>query len=212
MQSPTTHIAFEKLASRLEGEVSTDRATRILYATDASVYRVLPAAVAFPKSDADVAAIAAFAAEHHIPITARTAGTSLSGQAVGEGLVVDFSVHFGNILEINPEEKWVRVQPGVIRDDLNRALAQYGLFFGPNTSTANRCMMGGMVGNNSSGTTSIRYGVTRDKVIEISAVLGDGSTAVFREVSPQDSVKRASESTREGKIYAGIAELLSRPG
>ena len=212
VQSPTTHIAFEKLASRLEGEVSTDRATRILYATDASVYRVLPAAVAFPKSDADVAAIAAFAAEHHIPITARTAGTSLSGQAVGEGLVVDFSVHFGSIIEINPEEKWVRVQPGVIRDDLNRALAQYGLFFGPNTSTANRCMMGGMVGNNSSGTTSIRYGVTRDKVIEISAVLGDGSTAVFREVSHEDGRARASESTLEGRIYAGITELFSRPG
>jgi len=159
---------------------------RALYATDASVYRALPLAVAYPKDAADIQKIVAFATERGVPLIPRAAGTSLAGQCVGEGLVVDVSRHMTAILEVNEKEQWVRLQPGVIRDELNRHLAPYGLYFGPNTSTANRCMMGGMVGNNSCGSTSIVYGSTRDHLLEVKAILSDGSAAVFRALTPEE--------------------------
>ena len=128
-----------------------------MYATDASVYRKIPLAVAYPRGVSDIQKLIYFALKHKISLIPRTAGTSLAGQCVGEGIVVDVSKHFTNIIDVDVEAKTVVVQPGVIRDDLNRYLKPYGLFFGPNTSTSNRCMIGGMVGNNSSGTTSIQY-------------------------------------------------------
>ena len=162
-------------------DLHTDYETRVLYATDASVYRKLPVGVANPRNAEDVREIVKFCGEAEIPIIPRTAGTSLAGQCVGEGLVVDFSRYMTEVFEINPEEKWVSLQPGVIRDHLNEMLKPHGLFFGPNTSTSNRCMVGGMVGNNSSGTTSIRYGTTRDKVLELEVVLSDGTVATLGE-------------------------------
>ena len=152
---------------------------RTVYATDASIYKQLPLAVAYPKDKSDLKALIRFATENNTSLIPRTAGTSLAGQCVGDGIVVDVSKHFTKIIELNVEEKWVLVEPGVVRDELNTYLSEYGLFFGPNTSTANRCMIGGMVGNNSSGTTSIKYGVTRDHVLEIQALLSDGSEATF---------------------------------
>jgi FAD/FMN-containing dehydrogenase/Fe-S oxidoreductase len=196
------------LSKALSGSLHTDKKTRAIYATDASIYRKLPAAVAVPSSDEDLGHLVRFAGEFKMPLIPRTAGTSLAGQCVGEGLVVDFSRHFSAILEINAQEKWVRVQPGVIRDELNRALATVGLFFGPNTSTASRCMIGGMVGNNSCGTTSIKYGTTRDKVIEIDAILSDGSKATF---GPKDSdaiQNILSEDSLEADIYRQLIEKL----
>ena len=167
------------LAESLEGEFLFDELSRAIYATDASVYREWPQAVAYPKSTADIQHLVHFAGENGLSLIPRAGGTSLAGQCVGPGIVVDISRHLTRILEFNAAEKWVRVQPGVIRDELNRFLKPHGLFFGPDTSTSNRCMIGGMVGNNSCGSTSIAYGSTRDHVLEIEAVLSDGSTAIF---------------------------------
>ncbi|WP_116106904.1 FAD-binding and (Fe-S)-binding domain-containing protein [Lewinella sp. IMCC34191] len=174
---PTTAIPWPELSTRLQGELETDDLHRILFATDASVYRELPQAVAFPRSEADVVACVDFARTHGLSITPRAGGTSLAGQAVGAGLVVDVSRHMRDIIEINAEAGYAIVQPGVIRDQLNAALADYGCWFGPNTSTANRCTLGGMFGNNSCGSTSITVGSTRDHVRAVRVVLADGSVA-----------------------------------
>src|SRR5690606_12577625 len=147
---------LNNLKGRLDGELFVDKLTTTLYATDASVYRKIPLAVAYTKSETDIGKLILFAQENNIGLIPRTAGTSLAGQCVGDGIVVDVSKYFTKILSLDTAKKQVTVQPGVIRDELNLYLAPYGLFFGPNTSTSNRCMIGGMVGNNSSGTTSIQ--------------------------------------------------------
>jgi FAD/FMN-containing dehydrogenase len=141
------------------------QAIRKLYATDASVYQELPSAVALPRTIQDIQKLIHFATEHNVTLIPRAAGTSLAGQVVGNGIVVDISKYFDKVLEINAQERWVRVQPGVIRDDLNFILKPYGLMFGPETSTANRAMIGGMIGNNSCGLHSISWGTTRDHLI-----------------------------------------------
>ncbi|WP_108809293.1 FAD-binding and (Fe-S)-binding domain-containing protein [Aquimarina spinulae] len=197
------------LQNQLEGQLQFDTLITALYATDASVYRRIPLAVAFPKSIQDVKKIVAFASQNDIGIIPRTAGTSLAGQCVGDGIVVDVSKYFTKIIAVDKTKKTVTVQPGVIRDDLNRFLKPYGLFFGPNTSTSNRCMIGGMVGNNSSGTTSIQYGVTRDKVLELQTVLSDGSEVTFSEISSNDFEAKRNLDTLEGKIYDQIYTELS---
>lgn len=197
------------LQNQLDGQLQFDTLITSLYATDASVYRRIPLAVAFPKSIKDVKNIIAFASQYGIGIIPRTAGTSLAGQCVGDGIVVDVSKYFTKIIAINETKKTVTVQPGVIRDDLNRFLKPYGLFFGPNTSTSNRCMIGGMVGNNSSGTTSIQYGVTRDKVLELQTVLSDGSEITFSEISSNDFEVKRNLDTLEGEIYKRIYTELS---
>jgi len=190
------------LESTLEGEIQTDDLHKTLYATDASVYREIPAGVVFPKSPADLVAIVHFAQKNNLSTIPRTAGTSLAGQCVGTGIVIDFSKHFTEIVEINTQEGWVKVQPGVIRDELNAALKPLGFFFGPNTSTANRCMMGGMVGNNSCGSTSIRYGTTRDKLLGLKAVLSDGSKAIF---------SRDGHSKNAQILEQQLVELVEEP-
>lgn len=200
---------LQQLSNSLEGTLFYDELHKKLYATDASAYRIMPVAVAVPKSEEDIVKIIRFAAQHKISITPRTAGTSLAGQTVGNGIIVDVSKHFTKIVAFDPEKKTVTVQPGVIRDELNLFLKPHGLFFGPNTSTTNRCMIGGMVGNNSSGTTSIRYGVTRDKIVEIKAVLSDGSFAVFKEMSSEEFIEKTKGDSLENKIYKAIYEELS---
>ncbi len=161
---------LQQLAGQLEGKLYYDNTMRTLYATDASAYRELPLAVAMPKTVEDIKKLIAFASKEKTSIIPRTAGTSLAGQVVGSGIVVDVSKEFTKILELNKEEHWVRVQPGVIRDELNMFLKEHGLFFGPETSTANRAMIGGMVGNNSCGSNSIVYGSTRDHLISVKAI------------------------------------------
>ncbi|MGZ9675910.1 FAD-binding and (Fe-S)-binding domain-containing protein [Flavobacterium sp. GNP001] len=200
---------LEQLAQALDGTLVYDDLHKILYATDASAYRIFPLAVAFPKTEQDIARIITFAAKHQISITPRTAGTSLAGQTVGNGIIVDVSKHFTAIKAFDAEAQTVTVQPGVIRDELNLYLKPHGLFFGPNTSTSNRCMIGGMVGNNSSGTTSIRYGVTRDKIVKIKAVLSDGSTAVFENITMAEFQQKMKGSTLESQIYRTLFEELS---
>ncbi|MGM5471281.1 FAD-binding and (Fe-S)-binding domain-containing protein [Flavobacteriaceae bacterium LMO-SS05] len=195
---------LQGLKSKLDGDLLYDDLIKALYATDASVYRMLPLAVAYPKSIADIKHLIHFAKEHKTSLIPRTAGTSLAGQCVGTGIVVDVSKYFTKILDINETEKTVTVQPGVIRDELNLYLKPFNLFFGPNTSTSNRCMIGGMVGNNSSGTTSIQYGVTRDKVLKLKTLLSDGSEVVFSEISREEFQNKKKLNTLEGEIYKTI--------
>ncbi len=199
------------LINSLDGELLTDNMTRAMYATDASVYRELPVAVAYPKDEQDIKKLIDFARKEKISLIPRTAGTSLAGQCVGNGIVVDVSRHMNQILEVNEKEKWVLVQPGVIRDELNVYLKQYGLFFGPNTSTANRAMIGGMVGNNSCGSYSIIYGTTRDHVIELKTILSDGSDAVFKEISNSEFEEKCKGNRLENNLYRQIREELSKP-
>ncbi|MBK5269492.1 MAG: FAD-binding oxidoreductase, partial [Bacteroidia bacterium] len=174
---------LQQLATSLEGTLYFDTTMRTLYATDASAYREMPLAVAIPKTVDDIRKLIAFANHNSTSLIPRAAGTSLAGQVVGNGLVVDVSPNFTQILELNKEEKWVRVQPGVIRDELNMFLKPHGLFFGPETSTANRAMMGGMVGNNSCGSNSVVYRSTREHLLEVKALLSDGSEAVFKSLN-----------------------------
>ncbi|MEM0994313.1 MAG: FAD-linked oxidase C-terminal domain-containing protein, partial [Bacteroidota bacterium] len=182
---------------------------RTLYATDASVYRSLPDAVALPKTVEDIKQLIRFAQKHQMPLIPRTAGTSLAGQCVGKGIVVDVSKYFNQILELNQDEAWVRVQPGVIRDELNAFLKPCGLFFGPNTSTANRCMIGGMVGNNSCGTTSIVYGSTREHTLALETVLSDASEVTFRAVSKTEFKAKCQLPNLEGRLYRHLWQNLS---
>ncbi|AXO79022.1 FAD-binding oxidoreductase [Olleya aquimaris] len=192
---------LKSLKNSLLGDLFYDDLTKSIYATDASVYRMLPLAVAYPKNNNDLKLLIQFATQHKTSLIPRTAGTSLAGQCVGEGIVVDVSKYFNSIISFDQFNKTVTVQPGVVRDQLNNYLKPYGLFFGPNTSTSNRCMIGGMVGNNSSGTTSIKYGVTRDKVIELNTVLSDGSEVIFKAVSAKDFNDKLKLESLEGQIY-----------
>jgi len=198
------------LKNSMEGELEWDHLHQTLYATDASVYKILPLAVAFPKNDNDLILLIDFAHEHQTSLIPRTAGTSLAGQCLGKGIVVDVSKHFTAILDLDLAQQRVRVQPGVNRDALNDYLKPHGLFFGPNTSTSSYCMMGGMVGNNSSGTTSIRYGVTRDQIIELETVLSDGSKAIFKEIGKKDFTLKTQEQSLEGTIYSYFQQTLSQ--
>ncbi len=153
----------------------TDSLHKIAYATDASVYREIPYGVAYPETIEDIQELMRMAQERHTHLIPRAGGTSIAGQVVGSGIVADISKHWNHILEINKEERWARVEPGVVRDELNIALKPYGLFFSPETSTSNRCCIGGMFGNNSCGTHSLVYGSTRHHVIACKGVLSDGS-------------------------------------
>ena len=205
-------ISFlEELSHSLEGEFYFDELFRTLYATDASVYREKPIGVAVPKNTTDLKKLIEFSRTHHLSLIPRAAGTSLAGQVVGNGIVVDITKHFNKILEFNKEEQWVRVQPGVVRDELNQYLKKHGLFFSPITSTANRAMIGGMVGNNSCGATSIVYGSTRDHVIELKTLLSDGSEVRFGSLSKQEFQQKTSLNTLEGDIYRNINNELNDP-
>lgn len=203
------NLKLQQLSEQLEGDVFFDTTMRTLYATDASAYRELPLAVAIPKSENDIKRLIAFAKANKTSLIPRTAGTSLAGQVVGKGIVTDVSKHFTQILELNEEEKWVRVQPGVIRDELNMFLKPYGLFFGPETSTANRAMIGGMVGNNSCGSNSVVYRSTREHLLEVKALLSDGSEAVFKELAVDEFHAKCELSNLEGVIYKNTRSLLS---
>lgn len=199
---------IKALSLDLDGELHFNSLWLSIFATDASVYRSIPLAVVYPKNREDIKKLIRFAEANNTSLIPRTAGTSLAGQCVGEGIVVDVSKYFTSILEVNETEKTVRVEPGVIRDDLNRYLEPYGLFFGPNTSTSNRCMIGGMVGNNSSGTTSIKYGVTRDKVAELKVILSDASEVVFLNVNSEEFEVKKNIKSKEGDIYRSLFEEL----
>lgn len=199
---------LDNLAGLISGELDCSMLARRLYSQDASLYQELPLGVVRPRDHADCEAIVRFAAENSIPLIPRAAGTSLAGQCVGAGLVVDISRHMTRILDIDPEKRIAKVQPGVVQDDLNDAAAAYGLRFAPDTSTSRQAMIGGMVGNNSCGAYSIIYGTTRDHVISLEAVLADGATVVFRDMNARDLREKRGAPNSEGRIYDGICRLL----
>lgn len=201
----------QEFAATLQGDFFYSTTMRTLYATDASVYKEYPLAVAYPKSRKDIQLLIEFARRQKTSLIPRTAGTSLGGQVVGNGIVVDMSKYFNRILKVNPAEQYVIVEPGVVRDELNRQMKQYGLFFGPETSTANRAMIGGMVGNNSCGTNSIVYGSTRDHVLSITAFLSDGSEVVFENIDANQFQEKTKQRSLEGHIYNFLQEELSEP-
>jgi FAD/FMN-containing dehydrogenase/Fe-S oxidoreductase len=193
----------------LEGEVLTDISSLLIYSTDASAYREIPLAVAYPKSKDDIWQLIDFANKNKLGLVPRTAGTSLAGQVVGNGIIVDFSRYYNNILEVNIYEKWIRVQPGVVLDEMNLSIKKHGLFFGPETSTSNRCMIGGMVGNNACGAHSLLYGSTRDHLLEIKGFLSDGNEVVFKNCSVEEFEMKCIGNSLENNIYRQIKKLLS---
>jgi len=202
-------IPFAQLASRIDGALHTAGTLRRLYATDASEYQELPAGVVLPESEDDIREVIRFARRNQLGLIPRAAGTSLAGQCVGSGLVVDISKHFTEILSVDEEARRVRVQPGVVRDDLNRSLAPHGMFFGPETSTANRAMIGGMVGNNSCGSNSMIYGSTRDHLVSLRGFLSDGSEVTFGQLTNAEfEAKCAGPDTLETKIYRKLRSML----
>src|SRR4030095_11027928 len=169
----------------VRGGVRFDAASRLLYSTDASMYQVEPIGVVTPRDADDVRAAVDVARSHRVALLPRGGGTSLTGQTVNPALVLDFTQHMNEVLEVNTEELWARVQPGLVQDELNHHVRPMGLLFGPDTSTSNRATLGGMLGNNSGGSHSIAYGLTVDHVIELTTILADGSRVVFGEVTPE---------------------------
>ncbi len=204
---------FRLLESSLEGELFTDQTTRKLYATDASAYREIPIAVVFPKTEGDIERLIRFAAENKTSLIPRTAGTSLAGQVVGGGIVVDVSRYFGAVIELNTAERWVHVQPGIVRDDLNHYLKEHGFYFAPETSTANRAMIGGMIGNNSCGSNSVVYGSTREHLLEVTGFLSDGTKTTFGSLSKEEFLAKVNktDNTLETSLYKHVHRILSDP-
>lgn len=209
MQETSLIPLFTQLEKKFSGEFHYSETYKILYATDASAYREKPLAVAIPKTEEDLKTLIRFADENLLSLIPRAAGTSLAGQVVGNGIIVDISKYFTKIIELNEKEKWVRVQPGVVRDELNMFLEPYGLFFGPETSTSNRCMMGGMLGNNACGAHSLVYGSTRDHTLEVRTILSDGSEAVFGDLSNKEFDIKLQGDSLESKIYQNIHGVLN---
>lgn len=203
---------FYALKTSLDGDVFTDQVQKVIYATDASSYRELPQAVTRPKNKEDIRKIIEFARNNHTSVIPRAGGTSLAGQVVGPGIVVDISKYLNKIGELNMEERWVEVEPGVVLAELNQFLATHSLQFAPETSTANRCCIGGMLGNNSCGLHSLIYGSTREHILEVEGILSDGSDVNFKALSASEFLKKCNGNPEllETKIYRNIQETLSK--
>ena len=195
------------LDTGLEGEVRADKASRGLYATDASIYQMEPTAVVFPAGERDVQHVLRVAVEARIPVLPRGGGTSLAGQAVNHAIVLDFTPNLGEVLEINPDESWARVQPGLVLADLNRAAGRLGLQYGIDPSTANRATIGGGIGNNSCGAHSVIYGKTIDQVLDLKTVLSDGSVANFNKLTGQELESKLDTSGLEGTLYRELRRI-----
>jgi FAD/FMN-containing dehydrogenase/Fe-S oxidoreductase len=194
IDSSRLNDCLSTLSKRVVGELRHDDLTRALFSTDASLYQAMPLAVLQPRTVEDVQAAVAIASEFQVPLLARAAGTSLAGQAVNEALIIDVSRHLDGLIEVNPEAGWARVQPGMILDDLNRALRSYGLQFGPDPASSNRSTVGGAVANNATGSHSIVYGMSADHVLAMQVVLRDGSIANFA----------------LGNVYQGVAAEIAQ--
>ena len=209
----TDNMDFSHLISQLEGDLFVDHVQRVLYSTDASQYREIPLAVARPKSKNDIIKLINFARDNNTSIIPRGGGTSLAGQVVGPGIVVDISKYMNRILEFNKEENYVVVEPGVVLSELNMFLAEHGLQFGPETSTANRCVIGGMLGNNSCGLHSLVYGSVREHILEVDAILSDGSETTFKPLTKEEFKAKLNGNPNklEKDIYKNLNEILSNP-
>ena len=199
-----------ELSRKIRGRILVDRMNRVVYASDSSSYREFPMGIVLPQDVEDLRTIVQHAVQHGIPIIARGAGTSIAGQVVGSGLVVDTRA-FDCILSFDAGARTVRVEPGVIRNKLNDWLAPHGLLFGPETSTTNRAFIGGMIGNNACGMHSLIWGSTRDHLLSCKAILADGSDVVFEALGPDDFHAKRRLPTLEGRIYDGLYQKLSDP-
>ena len=200
----------QRLERELDGEVQFDEYSRHMFSRDASMYSITPLCIVFPRHADDVAATVRIAAAYGVAVTPRGAGTSLAGQTVGAGIVVDFSRHMRSILELDPRRRIARVEVGVVQDELNGAAAPFGLMFGPDTSTSNRATIGGMLGNNSAGSGSLRFGMTIDHVRAVDVVLSDGSIARFAPVDDIERHRRASVPTLEGSLYRELPVIVEK--
>ena len=198
------------LKPRLQGDLRTDRYSRILYSTDASIYQVMPLAILIPKNFDDIHATVEAAAMYQIPIVARTGGSSLAGQAINEAVIIDMSRHLDKIIEINREEQWVRVQPGVVLDTLNQQLQSSSLQFGPDPASSNCACLGGIVANNATGSHSICYGMTVDHIREMKVILSDSNEAIFGPIETGFLRQKQNQSGLESQIYQHVASLGSR--
>ncbi|HEY7322988.1 MAG TPA: FAD-linked oxidase C-terminal domain-containing protein [Candidatus Binatia bacterium] len=207
----TTSDEYSEIAAdlkkRIEGEVRFDRYSRLLYSTDASMYQIEPIGVVVPRHKGDVQAAIEVANRFNVPLLPRGGGTSLAGQTVGHALVLDFSKYMQKVIEVNREELWCRVQPGLVQDELNAHVRSMGLQFGPDTSTSNRATIGGMIGNNSAGAHSLTYGKTLDHVLELTVLLSDGSEVVMRDLTGDSMETLSRANSLEGGIYREIARL-----
>lgn len=197
-----------QLKKSIKGEVLDDEYSLGMYATDASMYQIRPIVVILPKHELDVKKAVEIARNHKIKILPRGGGTSLAGQTVGDAMVIDFSKYMNKIIEFNEQERWVRVQPGLVRDELNEELAKYNLHFAPDPATSSRANVGGMVGNNSSGTKSILYGKTVDHILEAKILLADGTEMWLKELTPEAYKQKAAQNSREGEIYRKFHETI----
>ena len=196
-----------ELRGRVSGEVGFDAYSRVLYSTDASIYQMEPVGVVIPRGLEDVLAVMEVANENGVPVLPRAGGTSLAGQTVNHAIVIDFSKYMDRVLEVNQEEHWARVQPGIILDQLNKQLAPHGLMYAPDPTTANRACVGGGIGNNSCGAHSVIYGKTLDHVKELEVVLADGSPAHFGPLEPYVLGAKLSGSGLESDIYRGVRRI-----
>jgi FAD/FMN-containing dehydrogenase/Fe-S oxidoreductase len=212
MAATTASVLARDLRARIRGQVRIDAGARALYATDASNYRQLPIAVITPRDEADVVAAVAVCRDHQLPVLARGGGTSLAGQGCNTAVVLDFSRHMNNILELNPDARTATVQPGVVLDDLRDAAARHGLTFGPDPATHSRCTLGGMIGNNSCGVHSIMAGRTADNVLELDILTYDGHRMRVGPTSPEQLDQIIAAGGRRAGIYAGLAALRDRCG
>jgi FAD/FMN-containing dehydrogenase/Fe-S oxidoreductase len=195
------------LADRVQGEVRFDRLSRALYSTDASVYQIVPLGVVFPKTEEDIVAVVQNCARYAVPLTARGGGTSQAGQCIGPGVILDCSRYFNRVLEVNVAERWARVQPGCVLDELNRELQKHGLHFPLDISTSDRATIGGMIANNSSGTHSLVYGKTIDNVLELQAILANGERPHFRSLKDDEIELKCRQDNREGECYRTVRRL-----
>jgi len=197
-----------ELRREFSGEIHMDRFTRLLYSTDASIYQIEPLAVLVPRGHNDVAAAVSLAARHHLPLLPRGGGTSLAGQTVGSAVVIDFSKYMNRILEVNLEQRFARVEPGIILDQLNAHLGQSGWRFPPDVATSNRATLGGMIGNNSSGSHSILYGITRDHIRGMRVLLATGEEATFAELSAEEWKQKSALDGFTGRIYRAVGRIV----
>lgn len=200
----------DSLAREVAGDVHFEPYQRALYSTDASMYRIQPLGVVVPRTAEAAARAVTLAARHGVPIIPRGSGTSLSGQPLGAALILDFSKYLNHVLEIDPESCTARVEAGVVLDQLNAAAAAHGLQFGPDVATSNRANLGGMIGNNSAGSRSILHGKTVDHVIELDAILADGSPVTFRPLTAAQAGELAAQGNRVGQIQTEVARIAAR--
>lgn len=201
-----------ELSWHISGETRFDQYSRTLYSTDASNYQIQPVGVVLPRTVDDVRATIELAAKHNVPILPRGGGSSLAGQTVGHALVVDSSKYLNQILEVDTASRTARVQPGLVLQQLNAKLKRHNLMFGPDPASADRATMGGIVGNNSSGSHSILYGMTADHVQAASTILSDGTEVAFHRLSARELAERSKADTREGKLYRDLSDLVERYG